>query len=57
MQALEGAFEAYRRANSHTSLTLYADKRIAHGTVSELVRMARSAGLDRVNWGMRAIDE
>ena len=57
MRALEVAFEEYRRANSHTSLTLYADKRISHGTMSELVQMARAAGLDRVNWGMRAIDE
>ncbi|MBT3191187.1 MAG: hypothetical protein HN341_01400 [Verrucomicrobia bacterium] len=48
---LKTALADYRKTHSDTALTLYADRRVAHGTVSALIQMARSVGVERVNMG------
>mgnify|MGYP006423794473 CR=1 FL=1 len=54
MSALKVALADYRKVHSDSALTLYADRRVEHGTVSALVQMARSVGVDRVNLGTQA---
>jgi len=49
MEELKSALSDYRRDHSDTSLTLYADSGVFHGTVLRLVQMAREVGVDRVN--------
>jgi biopolymer transport protein ExbD len=53
MDELKAEIRDYRRDRRNTSLTLYADNRVAHGTVTRLVQMARDVGVEQVNLGSR----
>jgi biopolymer transport protein ExbD len=53
MDELKAEIRDYRRDRRNTSLTLYADNRVAHGTVTRLVQMARDVGVEQVNIGSR----
>lgn len=57
MSELKVAFEAYSTAHDETALTIYADEKIVHGTVSKIVQIARDVGLERVNMGTRENSE
>ena len=52
MNALKTALSRYVDGHNESELTIYADKRISHGTVSGLVELSRDVGLDRVNMGI-----
>ncbi len=53
MSELKLAFREYSTSHDETALTIYADEKIAHGTVSEIVQIARDIGLEHVNMGTR----
>ncbi len=53
MSELKRDFSAYSVDHDETSLTIYADAKITHGTVSKIVQIARDVGLERVNMGTR----
>lgn len=53
MDALAAAFADFRQTHDETVLTVYTDRNVAHGTVSRLVQVARSVGLQRINMGTR----
>ena len=52
MEALARDLKSYQHSHSATTMTIYADKSIRHGTISRLVEMSRKIGLDRVNFGI-----
>jgi biopolymer transport protein ExbD len=51
MSELKDDLKKYQLKHNDTSLTIYADKSIMHGTMSRIVSMARDIGLERVNMG------
>jgi len=53
MSELKKAFGVYRSNHDETVLTIYADDKIRHGTVSKILQIARDVGLERVNMGTR----
>lgn len=53
MSDLKRAIGNYRRDLPNTSLTLYADSRVTHGTVTRLVQIAREVGIEQINMGSR----
>jgi len=57
MSELKRAFGEYSAYHDETALTIYADEKIAHGTVSKIVQIARDVGLERVNMGTRESSE
>jgi biopolymer transport protein ExbD len=53
MSELKVAFKEYSTIHEETALTIYSDEKIAHGTISKIVQIARDIGLERVNMGIR----
>jgi len=51
MSEFKEDLKKHQLKHNDTSLTIYADKSIMHGTVSRIVSMARDIGLERVNMG------
>jgi len=53
MSELKVAFKEYSISHDETALTIYSDVKIAHGTISKIVQIARDIGLEHVNMGIR----
>jgi len=54
MEALKNDFKEYLSTHNDTSLTIYSDRHVSHGTVSKLVEISRAVGLERVNMGIKS---
>jgi biopolymer transport protein ExbD len=56
MQRLREILGKRARALTGVPLVIHADARVSHGTVLDLVRIAREAGVPEVNFASRALD-
>ncbi len=54
MQALRDAFQKYLSNHDTTTMTIYADAAIEHGSLTKLIDLSRDIGLERVNFATKS---